>query len=55
MSNLQFEFLETSNRTMYGRTGQCPTDSFSLMFIPYFGRISLTKCPFDPILLLLAL
>jgi hypothetical protein len=40
---------------MYGSTGQCSTDSFSPMFVHCFGRILLTECPFDPILLPLAL
>jgi hypothetical protein len=39
---------------MSNPTGQCPTDSFSLMFIHYFDRILLTECLFDLILLLLA-
>jgi hypothetical protein len=43
-------FYDTMSKT----PGQCPTDSFSSMFINYFGRILLIECPFDPILLLLA-
>jgi hypothetical protein len=61
--NLSFEFQRLpivqypalpnsvrSYRTIYGCIGQCPTDSFSLTFIHYFGYILLTGCPIDPIL-----
>jgi hypothetical protein len=40
LSNLQFEFPETS--------------SFNPTFVHCYGRILLTECLFDPILLLLA-
>jgi hypothetical protein len=51
LSDLQFEFPETSSWTMSRNFGQCPTDSFSQTFVHYFGHILLTECPFDPIIL----
>jgi hypothetical protein len=54
MSDLQFEFSGTSQRKMSNLTGQCLSDSFSLMFIHCFDRILLTECPFDSILFPLA-
>jgi hypothetical protein len=37
-------------RTMFGSTRQCPTKSFSLMFVHCFGHILLIGCPIDHIL-----
>jgi hypothetical protein len=54
LSDLQFEFPETSSRTMSINFRQCPTDSFSLMFVHYFWPNLITECPFDHILLSLA-
>jgi hypothetical protein len=51
---LQFEFSETSERTMFRPIGQCPYDSFRLTSVHYFGHILLTDCPFDLIFLPLA-
>jgi hypothetical protein len=47
MSDLQFEFPETSQRTMSGPSGPCPPNSCSSIFAHCFGRILLTKCLFD--------
>jgi hypothetical protein len=54
MFNLQFEFSKTSNQTMYGPIGQCPTDTFNPTFVQRFSCILLIECPFDLILLPLA-
>jgi hypothetical protein len=42
-------------RKMSGPTGQCPTETFSPMFVHDFGHILLTGCPIGPILFLLHL
>jgi hypothetical protein len=42
-------------QTMSDLIGHCPSDSFSPTFIHCFGRILLTGCLFDLILILLAL
>jgi hypothetical protein len=54
ISDLQFEFPDISNWTMHGPTGHYTTNNFSATFVHYFGRILLTDCPFDLILLPLA-
>jgi hypothetical protein len=54
ISDLQFEFTETSNWTISDSTRKCPNDSFSPTFIHCFGCILITECSFNLILLPLA-